>query len=91
MPPHQDGPASLEENPRWAWITEARAAERNVEPEIIYSTFDGEPPEVWPVLPASPAQVTSGGLFVFVLTVVTAMGIGMSLARWHLRRLRRWR
>jgi len=90
MPPHQDTPAHLEENPRWSWITEARAAERDVVPEIVYSTFDGEPPDVWPTLPVSPASTTSGGFFIVVLSAVLAMVFGMMFARWHQRRLR-WR
>jgi hypothetical protein len=89
MPPHQDAPV-LEENARWSWINEARAAERDLVPEIVYSTFDGEPPDVWPVLPASPAPTTSGGIFIVVLSAVLSMVFGMAFVRWHLRRLR-WR
>ena len=89
MPPHNA--PQLFDGPRWSWVMDARAAateQDTPEPEpgtVVFSTFDAEPPEVWPVLPPSAG---AGGLLVVVLSAMVAMVFGLMLARWHLRRLR---
>jgi hypothetical protein len=52
-PPIQTSPTQLEDYPQWQWITKAREAEREAPKEgegVVYSTFVGEPPDVWPPL-----------------------------------------
>ena len=88
MPPYHETPP---DGPRWQWVMDARAAateQDTPEPEPVFSTFPGEPPDVWPSCTRETPPASSGGLLVVVASAVLAMLFGMMLARWHLRRLR---
>ena len=92
MPPYYEPQPS--DGPRWDWVMDARAAASEhdtpePEPGAVFSTFDGEPPEVWPTLTSEPPTASAGG----------AGGGGgrlrwphsfawLALLRWWSRRLR---
>jgi hypothetical protein len=89
MPPYQERPS---DGPRWDWLADARAAASEQDtPEpggVVFSTFPGEQPDVWPAITRETPPAGPGGLAVVVATAVLAMVFGVMLARWHLRRLR---
>lgn len=69
-PPKSPPQKHIEDSPQWAWVTRARAHE--LETEIIYSTFNGEPPDVWPQL-ESPKSKNFLPSFLFVIIVILAL------------------
>jgi hypothetical protein len=69
---------------QWVQIAEARAA-LPPDPVSVYSTFPGEPPDVWPELP----PVASGGSMAAVLmSGAAALLFGIMLVRWQSARIR---
>lgn len=65
-PPLQTTPKTIEDFPQWAWVQKARENPREEEKE--FSSFDGEPPDVWPLLEKSS---TPKLLIMFVLILLT--------------------
>lgn len=59
-------PMEIEREPVFAWVT-AQEAEIT---ETIYSTFAGEPPDTWPVVPISEREFQHYAVFFFFVLVL---------------------
>lgn len=80
-PPIQASPTELEDYPQWKWVAKARDAEREETPKevpkeeggTVFSTFEGEPPDVWPVVNDPPSLWLTTLLLMFVLITSVSM------------------
>src|SRR5262245_49184992 len=67
----------LYDHPDWKWIEAARSAPRSG--DVVFSTFAGEPPDVWPVLDAQGNDTLTirshAGGFVYVAVVALAAAL----------------
>ena len=88
MPPllAEAEPRSILDSPRWAWIAQARATER-IWTGPVFTTFQGEEPDVWPSL-SQPEPPNAAGMAIVVATGLLAMAFGLGLWRWQLNRVR---
>jgi hypothetical protein len=73
--PHAPAPLNVLDLPRWSWVTEARAAERDESETPIFSTFPpGEEPDVWPALEPDRKNVwedmAGGAVFALMLAAL---------------------
>ena len=61
----------------WDWFDAARQAERST---VVYSTFVGEPPDIWPVLNRQPFNWAAVLCWTFILCVVFVGVLGLTSA-----------
>ena len=53
----------------------------------MFTTFQGEEPDVWPIL-SQPEPTNAAGVAIMVATGLLAMAFGLGLWRWQLNRVR---
>jgi hypothetical protein len=84
-------PWNLLDHPSWAWIRLARLTE--IEPlgelhpvgeGVIFSTFEGEPPDIWPIMEA--AAPRSSGAAAVAVGLLAASAVAFGLGQFLLRR-----
>jgi hypothetical protein len=87
MPPHvAPQQFSVLDNPLFAWAR-AMPVDAEIEPGPVFTTFQGEQPDVWPIL-SQPEPANTAGIAIVVATGLLATAFGLGLWRWQLNRVR---
>ena len=73
-------------DPRLAWA-QGKPADALEEAGPVFTTFQGEQPDVWPPLP-QPEPANAAGLAIVVATGLLAAAFGLGLWRWNRARVR---
>lgn len=81
--PQQPREYNILDNPRWAWVHEARAAAHDADKQQFSPLQESRDPDVWPVLPKNeptPPQTSMAALFA---TLMAGVLFGALLGRLH--------